>query len=90
MATKFVADILMDGHKICSIENDNPIFGPLVEYLIQNKDANIETLDIQCEDDLFDKECLKETIIESFKDFQNKISLDEKAFAEIMKSKTAD
>ncbi len=77
MATKFFVEICIGAQTICTIESDNPDFSPIAKYLVENTKADLTKLEIKCDDEQFDKDSLRVAIIDSFKDFQSAVEMDE-------------
>ena len=67
------------------ISNDSPNFSELLEFYINNSECNIKNIMVECENENFDSDLFKETIIDTLKEIKEKLKLEKDKWEERIK-----
>lgn len=74
-----------DAENTIELNSDTPDFSKLIDYIkIHSENFDETTLNIECDDNNFDSEVLKETLISTINDLNEKFKLNKQKFDEKM------
>ena len=59
------------------IADDTPDFSNILSFVLDNPDVDLSVLEVACENDKFDKEIFRDTLIETLSDIMEKLKLEE-------------
>lgn len=58
------------------IPDDTPDFSPILNYVIENEDYDVNNLTVISENENFDKDLFKSTFVDTLLDIKDKLKLD--------------